>query len=165
MTREIVEDARGTATEGIIVAVNDTGQVQTVDVQTNAGVYAGVEVFQPFGHASSPPAQGAVAILLAIGGDPANLRAFIKAPQRRLGKLARGESAIYGSDGSRVHIRQGGTIDVLGATAVHMVVGSATLDLAAGVVTITNADVIADGISLKTHTHPTPSGESGPPTG
>lgn len=165
MTREIVEDARGGATEGVVVAVNDTGQVQTVDVQTPGGLYAGVEVWQPFGHASSPPPNGAVAILIAIGGDPANLRAFIKAPQRRFGNLVRGESALYGSDGSRVHVRQGGTIEVIGAAAARMVVGSATLELAAGVVTITNADVIADGISLKNHTHSTPSGESGPPTG
>lgn len=165
MSAEDIQDARSGHIEGVILNVYDAGQVQTVDVQAYDGVtYAGIEVWQPFGHASSAPV-GATCILLAMGGDPANLRAFVKSPQTRFGGLARGESVLYGSDGSRVAVRQGGTIEVLGATAVRMVVGSATLELAGGVITVTNADVIVDGISAKNHTHPTPSGESGAPTG
>lgn len=165
MSGEHIFDTRGIVAEGIVLAVDDTGQVQTVDVMCwDGAIYQGVAVHQPAGFASMPQ-EGAVALLLAVGGDPSNLRALVPAePGARFGKLAAGDKVIYAPDGTRVAVRQGGTIEILSATRVAMKVGSSTAVLTAGTLTLTSCDVIADGISLKHHTHSDPQGGTvGPP--
>lgn len=129
--REIMHALRGLVTRGLVSAADDTGETQTVDVTARQGArLTAVEVAQPFGLASNAPAGGLV-VLLAVGGDQGDLVALpVGAPSARLGKLAPGEVAIYCADGSRVHVRADGTIDVLSSTAVHAkVTGGGELDL------------------------------------
>ena len=62
--------------------------------------------------AGNPPLDGALALVFAVGGDPGDLVALPLAnPSARFGSQAAGEAATYGSDGSRVHVRQGGTVE------------------------------------------------------
>ena len=123
-------DLRNHTRMGVVHAVDDAGAAQTVTVETNDGaVHSGVEVQQPFGVASVPPADGALAVVVAIGGDPGQLVALpVGNPSGRFGNLKPGEAAIYGSDGSRVHIRQGGTIEVW---ATNVIVNTPTLTIQA----------------------------------
>lgn len=119
MIAEMIFDGRAMVTKGIVVAVNDAGAAQTVDVLTHDGaVFGGIEVIQPFGHATVPPADGLQALVLAIGGDPANRVAIVFNPALRFGGLSAGESVIYGSDGSRVGVRSGGIVEVLGMAQI-----------------------------------------------
>jgi phage baseplate assembly protein V len=118
MIDQLVGDLRSSIVRGVVRAVNDGGQVQTVDVETSDGlVRAGIEVLQVFGHAGNPPAAGIGCILLAVGADPGNYVALpLASPVRRFGSQAAGDSTLYAADGSRVAVHNHGTIEVLAAT-------------------------------------------------
>ena len=131
---EHVFDARATIRRGVVIAVNDTGPAQRVTVRSSAGaVYSDIEVIQPFGSANVPPVNGAIAVLLAIGGDPANMVALLSNPNRRMGAMAPGEQVIYGPGGSRVAVRRGGLVEILAATRVSIVARNVTITATAAV--------------------------------
>lgn len=162
--QEVYALLRGLAAYGTIAAVDDTGQAQRVSATSADGVNrADVEVHQAFGFASCPPAQGGICVLIAVGADPANLVALpLAAPAQRLGNLQPGEAAIYGSDGSRVHIKTGGVIEIWGGTSVTINAPAVTINAPNGVTvngTLTvSDDVIVDGMSVKNHNHSDPQG-------
>ncbi len=110
----IVGNLRSALNYAVVQNVDDTGGAQMLTVKTGDGVQrAQVEVMQPFGFGSVPPADGAVTVVMELGADPGNLVAFSVAnPSTRFGKLAPGEAVLYAADGSRVHIRQGGVMEV-----------------------------------------------------
>jgi phage baseplate assembly protein V len=129
MIDELYGDLRSIITEGIVLAVDDTGSVQTVDVQTHDGtIRHGLEVHQAAGFATSPEI-GGKALLLCVGGDIANMRALPLSDTTRFGAMQGGERCLYGPDGSRVHIRQGGIIEVLSASQV--IIHSPTIEVTA----------------------------------
>ncbi|MDA8049958.1 MAG: phage baseplate assembly protein [Rhodospirillales bacterium] len=182
---QVFGDVRGIAAWGVVSAVEDGAEAQTVTVQTADGaVRTAVEVAQPFGLASVAPANGALCVLLAVGADPANLVALpVGCPAARMGELAAGEVAIYGADGSRVHIRAGGTIEVWGAAAVKVTTQDMTIEASQGGVQITGTVTVtgdlnvsgnvADGTGTLDrlrqhydgHVHPDPQGgDTGPTT-
>lgn len=117
-----IGDMRGMILRGEVISVSDAGGAQTVTVRTHDGfVHADVEVLQMFGVASHPPVDGAMALLLAVGADPAHLVALpIGNPARRFGAQAAGEAAVYAHNGSRVHIRADGAVEVWGAAEVRV---------------------------------------------
>jgi phage gp45-like len=168
---ETVMELRGTAMRGLVQRVDDSGPMQVVDVLTHDGMLrTGIEVYQFAGLATAPVAAGAVVQLAAIGADPGDLIALPPVyPAARFGGLAPGEAVLYNlTDGSRVAIRQGGTIEILAATEVKIsvpsvvITGNVTLN---GTLTATG-DVVAGGISLTQHLHASVqpgAGESGPP--
>lgn len=155
MDRETIFDHRAMITLGLVQLSDDGGQAQTVQVQTHDGVVRDdIEVMQPFGFASRPPGDGALAPLLAVGGDPANIVSLpLVCPSVRFGGLANGEAVMYAADGTRVALRQGGTVEVWAATAV--IVNSQTVSVtapagvsiaaAAGVTITAAAGVTIDG--------------------
>jgi phage baseplate assembly protein V len=145
MMQETIGDLRGIAVQGVVLAVHDAGQVQTIDVQTHDGVIrTGIEVMQTFGFASKPPAAGALVQLLAIGADPGHMVALpIASPAARFGNLADGESVIYGADGARVAIRNGGVIEILAGAEVIIKVPNVTITAPAG--TTVNGNLAVTG--------------------
>jgi phage gp45-like len=120
MIDELVGDIRSAVALGVVRAVNDAGQAQTVTVQTHDGVVrADIEVMQPFGFASAPPAAGALCLLFAVGGDVGHLVALpIGVPGARFGGQAAGETTIYGASGARVAIRADGSVEVWASNTV-----------------------------------------------
>lgn len=144
---ENVFDARAGIQKGIVQSVDDTGPVQMVTVETSPGALHTAEVLQPFGLASVPPVNGAVALLFCIGGDPANMVAILTNPTRRFGGLAHGESVLYSSGGSRVAIRNGGTVEIAGFAQVSITAPTATIT-ATGTVTIDAPDIIIGGSTI-----------------
>jgi phage gp45-like len=109
-TFEHVMQLRGQAVRGLVHAVNDNGGKQTVDVETHSGrLLSGVPVYQPFGFGSVAPAEGAVTIVIAAGGDQGDPMALM--PENpgaaRFGKLNPGESVQYDAAGNRLHFRNG----------------------------------------------------------
>jgi phage baseplate assembly protein V len=153
MTQELYSNLRGLANVGQVIAVDDSGQAQKVTVRTGDNVErADVEVMMPFGFSSMPPLHGAICMLVAIGADPANLRALpIGAPSRRFGGQQPGEAVMYAQDGTRVAVRQGGIVDVWGAEQVNVHTKTCTINAPAGCVinaaagTTVNGDALVNG--------------------
>jgi phage gp45-like len=141
---ETIQELRGTAMRGLVLAVDDTGDVQTVDVQTHDGMLrAGIEVFQPYGVATCAPSVGSVVQLAAIGADPGDLIALPPVcPAARYGGLQSGEVVLYDAGGDRVALRQGGTVEVLGATSILIAVGTMSIVVTQGSITIDGATLI-----------------------
>ncbi|HQU16619.1 MAG TPA: phage baseplate assembly protein [Gammaproteobacteria bacterium] len=133
-----VFDARGQIRHATVAAVDDSAAAQTVTVVTDeAGTYAQVPVATQWGFASNPPLRGLRAVLVALGGDPANWRAILTSVGRRLGGLSPGEVAMYANNGSRVALRQLGVVEVLAGSKV-VITAATTVEVTAGTtVTIT----------------------------
>ena len=144
---ETVFDARSMAVEGVVVAIDDTGQAQTVDVQTHDGIVrTGIEVKQISGFASRAPMAGATVLLIAVGGDVGHYVAMpLFNPSVRFGNLAEGDGGVlYAPDGSRVAVMAGGVVQIVGMTAVHVLAEGVQITAPEGVaitgpVTITGA--------------------------
>jgi phage gp45-like len=123
-----VFDARAMIQLAEVQSINDTGQAQTATVTTsNGSTYADVEVVQIYGSSSVAPADGALAMLFAVGGDPANLRAIVYNPSVRMGKLAEGEQAIFTPDGTRVHAAAGGIVNIVAGNQVNITAPAVTV--------------------------------------
>lgn len=141
---------RGLVTRGVVRAVSDGGQAQTVDVETHEGVVrAGVEVLLPYGFASRvPEGPGATVLLLAVGGDPADLVALpVACPSIRFGQQAPGEAVLHDDFGNRVQIRAGGIVEVRGATRILLSVGATLLEVTAAGVAITGNLTVTGQVS------------------
>ena len=147
-----VFDHRANTQMAEVLSIQDDGQVQTATVRTSAGaIYSGVEVVQNFGVATRAPVDGAVAMILAAGGDPANMRAILANPSYRFGKQQPGESTLYAPDGTRVSVRVGGVVDIIGAYLLNVhaphvtIFASAAVEVFSPQVTVTgNVKVIGD---------------------
>lgn len=143
---ELAFDARAHLVKGIVLSVDDTGDVQTVTVRTHDGfIRSDIPINMPFGFASMPSLDGATVLLMAVGGDPANYEALpIGNPTRRFGGQGAGETAMYGHDGSRVQIKAGGAVEIWGATSVTINTPNATIT-ATGTVTVNALNTVVNG--------------------
>lgn len=129
---EHVYDARAMIQLADVQSINDTGQAQTATVMTSAGaVYSDIEVIQTYGVSSAAPVDGAIALVFAVGGDPANLRAFLFNPSFRYGRQQPGESAIFAPDGTRVVVREGGVVEVIGGNQIKLTAPTVTINASA----------------------------------
>lgn len=133
MDRETAHVLRGLIARGVVVATADDEETQTGTVDLWQDVQRkDVEVLQPFGVASRPPANGA-AVVLAVGGDQGDLVMLpVAAPGQRLGDLGEGDAALYGLDGSRCHVKADGTIEITGSAKVRVVVNGNVLEVEPG---------------------------------
>jgi phage baseplate assembly protein V len=122
LMRSIISGLRNALAIGVVTSVNDTGGAKTANVSTGTNANrADVEIMDAWGFSSIPPADGVIGLVVAVGGDPSNLRMLpLSNPSARFGELLTGESVLYGADGSRVHIRQGGIVDIWGGTEVNV---------------------------------------------
>ncbi len=168
MIDEIFGALRGLANIGVVQSSDDSGEVQTVTVLTADGATrADVEVMQIYGFASLAPENGSICLLLAVGGDPANLRALpVATPAARFGGMSNGDACMYVQDGSRIHIKQAGVIEIWAGSS--MTINAAEVSIS-GALSV-KGDVVAgsgsNNTSLLKHTHSDPQGENtGPPTG
>ncbi len=121
---------RGIVARSVVKSTNDEGGTQTATVTTHRHVdRSDVEIVQPFGVASNPPDGGAM-VVLAVGGDQGDLVGLpVAAPGNRLGRLKKGESALYGAKGDRVHIKQDGSIEATSTKRVKSKVKTVTCEI------------------------------------
>lgn len=128
--KEIVHAFRGIVSRAVVRSTNDKGGSQTASVTTHRHVdRTDVEVAQPFGFSSRPPA-GGVMIVLAIGGDQGDLAGLpVAAPGSRLGNLAEGEAAMHNLKGDRIHVKADGTIEVQSTRKVFVKVKETTVEV------------------------------------
>lgn len=146
MNAEDAASLRGQVVRAVVHSINDGGGSQALTVETHQGVIrTGVEVLQPYGLASKPAA-GGLTVLLAIGGDQGDMVALPAAGGARLG-VEDGEAALYTDEGTRVHLRGGGLVEVAAATSVEVVVGGTLLRVTASGVQITGNLVVTGNIT------------------
>lgn len=140
--KQLFGQVRGVVASAIVRGITDTGAAQTATLQTHdVAVRANVEVYQAFGFSSVAPANGAYSLVFAVGNDVSNLVALPPAnPYARMGGLLAGESAMYGADGTRVRIRQGGAVEIW-AKHVTIYSNDTTIDAPNGVTINGNVQV------------------------
>jgi len=177
---QAISNLRGLVGMGVVSSVDDTGGAQRVNLETGTGVSrADVEVAWPFGFSSNAPANGAICVVLAVGADPSNL--VVLPPQNpscRFGKLQPGEAVMYAADGTRVHLRTGGEVEIWGGTSVTTNTKTCVINAPNGCtingnVTV-NGNLTASGNVADSHgtldrlrghynghTHPAPGGQTG----
>jgi len=140
-----------------------------------------VEHLQQYG-LRSIPLEGGRGLLIAYGGSKDNAT-LITVDDKRFGQftLQPGDVCIYSKNGAHTIYRDNDIIEVLSGTKTitingmtitsnsssHTIeVGGMTAVIDSSGIDVTGGDVVADGISLKNHTHPITGGSSAPgPTG
>lgn len=145
---------------GRIFLTDDTGPVQTGQMRTGPDeLIDGVPIVRHFGFASNPPADTLGVAIFANGDRNSGVIFATNHPASRLKDLQPGEAAIYDDQGRWVWLKAGGIeIEANGAPVLIKGASTATIEASTKVVLDTplvecTGDVVADGISLKTHVH------------
>jgi len=131
MDEETAGKTRGAIRRVTIRNVKDTGQTQTASAEVAAGIWRdNVEVMGMYGISSSVPEDGALAIMLSVGGDEGDpVLLPLGNPSNRMGGLAQGDVLIHTSGGDKIHLKADGNLDInLGSAAVLSVPGGVTID-------------------------------------
>ncbi|KAB8124009.1 hypothetical protein D3W54_07100 [Komagataeibacter medellinensis] len=164
----IVMQLRSLATRAVVQAIDDTGANQSVTVAAHAGrTRSQVPVHQQFGLSSHAPVKGAVAPIVALGGDPSDLVALPPANPSlsRVGGLAEGETVLYDAIGQQVYLQDGKIVRIVAATEMTVEIGGKTLlditpqgatlnvDLQVNGKIAATGDVTAGNISVQKHPH------------
>ena len=128
----------------VIALVEDAGGRQTLQMNVLAGeVMTDVERFQNYGMTSVPQV-GAEAVLVCVAGNRSHPLVIAAEDRRyRLKALQAGEVALYDDIGHVVHLTRTGIVIEGGGQNISIT--------GAPQVVVTGGDVVADGISLKTH--------------
>lgn len=134
-----------------IAIVEKSETTGTPKSEASSGGRDGLEFMQIgiYGFISRPPVES-LTVLMPLNADPSNCVGITDDPDKGLmPDLAEGECAfgVYAS-GSYIHFKLDGTIEIRGKI-VHIGDNEQT-----GSHTVTGGDVVADNVSLKTHTHP-----------
>ncbi|MBB4122909.1 phage baseplate assembly protein V [Martelella radicis] len=105
---------RGMIRRAVLKNVRDDGAMQTASVEVADGVWRdNVEIMQPYGFAAHVPEDGALAIVLAVGGDEGDLVVLpVANPSARMGGLKEGEVGCYNKSGDRMILQADGTLDI-----------------------------------------------------
>ena len=142
----------------VVRVVKDSLKMQELQLTVMADeTLDGVERFQDYG-LTSHPHPGAEAITLSVGGHRSHSVAIAVDDRRyRLKSLAKGEVALYDDLGNVVKLGRT-AISINAVTELNITAPQTNIT---GNVTVTG-DVVANGVSLTSHTHP---GDSGGTTG
>lgn len=167
MDKETADITRGIARRTTLKNINDDGEMQTASVEVGDGIFRdNVEVLQPFGSISHSDDDGALGIVLALGGDQGDLVILpIGNPSKRTGKTPKGTVGNANANGDQVVIYPDGRVVIKGATSITAGVGACTLTITDGEFAFAGGVITHDGVVIdKTHGHVSaPDGPPGPP--
>lgn len=156
MDKETADKTRGMIRRVVLKNIKDDGQTQTASIEVADGVWRDdVEIMQPYGTASHPPADGALAIALAVGADQGDLVVMPASnPSKRMGKLPEGAVGLYNEFGDKVLILPDGKVQISGATSLEATFGGVIFRISAEGVDITGGHVRHNGKNIgDTHIH------------
>ncbi|AGC43251.1 phage assembly protein [Myxococcus stipitatus DSM 14675] len=103
---------------GFLRRANDTGRLQTLQVDVGAGETREVERFQNYGFTSVPPAGAEAAVVFVGGRRDHGIAVAVDDRRCRLAGLEQGEVAVYTDQGDKVVIKRGGVIEISATTKV-----------------------------------------------
>lgn len=133
------------AGKAIIKAVNDGAPIQELRISALAGeAMDRVARMQEFGFSSNPPA-GSEGIILALGANRENL-VMIATENRnvRIKNLASGEMVIYTDDGTYLHLKKSGQVEL--KTAVKTLIDCPLVEMTGDLLVKGNTEI--DGTLL-----------------
>jgi len=130
---------------GVLSLANDALKLQSVQVKLLDGEVREMERFQDYGFTSAPLVGAEVAAVFVGGNRDHGLVLAIDDRRYRIKGLQAGEVAIYDDLGHAITLTRAGIV-ISGASHSINIVNCPQ-------VVVTGGDVIADGISLKTHKH------------
>jgi phage baseplate assembly protein V len=138
---------------GVVSLADPSTKMQSLSVSLlNDEDKTAVEHFEPYGFTSRPH-PGAEVVMVFLDGDRSNGMVVCAADRRyRIANLADGEVAIHDDQGAAVKLTRTGIVIDGGSRDIH-INGAPNVIVTNGTVKVTGGDVIADGISLKTHKH------------
>lgn len=152
---EHIQQSRGSIVRGQVIEIDDTGEVQTVTVQTHDGVVrSGVEVASVHGM-SSHAGEGAWCLLLAVGDDQAHLVALpLMGTGTRFGNLPKGGAVLYDDAGNYLLLSADGNGTLVVASLMRMVMQTLSIEAQAGStihgpVTFTDAVTFQAGVTFQ----------------
>lgn len=121
MLRPLTQRIQLMVGRAVLQLVDDSTKLQSVQIMLLADELRDqVERFQNYGFTSVPLA-GAEAVAVAVAGNRDHALVIAVDDRRyRLKGLAEGEVAIYTDEGDKIHIKRGGTIEVVAATRVYV---------------------------------------------
>lgn len=169
MDKETADKIRGAVRRSTLKNIRDDGQTQRASVEVADGIWRDdVEVLQAYGVATHVPEDGALALVLAVGGDEGDLVVLpIGNPSKRLGGLKPGEVGVYNEHGDKIVITAGGDINITSGNSLTVTIGGVSFKISAAGVAITGGQVTHNGHDIgDTHKHinvTTGSGLSGVP--
>ena len=103
----------------VVGRVDDEAKLQATQVEALHGeVQDQLERFQDYGFTSVPKPEAEAVVLYPNGSASHGLVIAVDDRRYRLKGLAEGEVAIYTDEGDKVHIKRGGTIEVVAATKI-----------------------------------------------
>ena len=151
---------------GVLALVNDVTKMQDVQVKLLSGETRDMERFQNYGFTSQPHPGAEVAAVFVGGNRDHGLVLAIDDRRYRHKDLLTGEVAIYTAEGDSVVMKNGRIIEIttqtlkINATTqieintpTMLVSASTKVEMTTPLLQVTNGDVKADTISLKTHRH------------
>lgn len=130
---------------GVLALVDDAAKIQGVQVKLLSGEVRDMERFQNYGFTSRPHAGAEVAAVFVGGNRDHGLAIAIDDRRFRVIGLQAGEVAIYDDLSHKITLTRDGIV-ISGGTHDITIVDCPN-------VIVTGGDVVADGISLKTHVH------------
>ena len=130
MDKETADKQRGMIRRCTIRNVRDDGETQRCSVEVAAGIWRDdVEVMQPYGFASSVPEDGALAIVLAVGGDEGDLVVLpVGNPSKRMGGMQPGDVGLYNAHGDKMVMKAGGAVEMASGASISLKSASGHLE-------------------------------------
>ena len=169
MDKETADKMRGMIRRVTLKNTDDGGETQRTSIETAEGIWhEDVEVLQPYGFAGHTPENGALGLMIALGGDQGDVVVLpVGNPSKRMGDLPAGAAGVYNEHGDSILVLPDGTISVKAAGSVVFSVGGVTMTLSAGGLAIEGGEVTHNSRNIghdHKHTDVTPgAGLSGEP--
>jgi len=114
MDKETTDTIRGMTGRKNIKNINDDGETMTASVEVAEGIWRDdVEIMMPYGFAAHIPEDGAMGLVLPMGGDEGDMVILpVANPSVRMGGLKEKEVGIYNADGDKMILTPGGVMDI-----------------------------------------------------
>jgi len=163
MDKDTADRLRGMIRRVRLRSIDDSQETQRASAEIAEDIWRdGVEVLQPDGYAGVTPEDGALAIMLSIGGDEGDAVLLpVSNPSKRMGDLKPGDRGIYTPHGDKLLLTAAGTAVLqvaagvtIEAESVTIVTGGVTVTISAAGVAIEGGQVTHNGKDIgDTHKH------------
>lgn len=122
MDKETADTIRNVSGRKNIKNINDDGETMTASVEVAEGIWRDdVEIIQPYGFSAHVPEDGAMGIVLPLGGDEGDIVVLpVANPSVRLGGLKENEVGLYNKDGDKMILTPGGALNVETGATVYI---------------------------------------------
>ena len=122
MEKETADKVRGMIRRATLKNVRDDGETQRCSIEVTDGIWRDdVEIMQPYGFGAAVPEDGAVGLVLAIGGDEGDVVVLpVANPSKRMGGMKAGDVGIYNAHGDKIVLNAGGNVEMASGASMSL---------------------------------------------